>query len=143
MLERAKQRGIPAFPVIHPYIAGMSDLSFLPRLKEMGYDEVDVKGLRFNSETMSPWMPPSSQAQYEGTNEQEVLPEDGWREWVEQAGLQLVGLKSWYRRGFEIMTPKLTREEAERLVGEIMRRANITSSDSDKAVIEEAIRRRM
>ena len=143
LLERAKKRGIQAFPVIHPYIAGMSDLSFLPRLKEMGYDEVDVKGLRFNPDTMSSWMPPSSQAQYEGTNEQEVLPEDGWRERVEQAGLQLVGLKSWYRRGFETMSPKLTREEAEKLVSEIMRRANITSSDSDKAVIEEAIKRRM
>jgi len=143
LLEAAKRKGIQAFPIIHPYIAGMSDLSFLSRLKEMGYDEIDVKGLRYSHETMSPWMPPSSQAYYRGTNEEEILPEDGWRDSVEEAGLGLIGLKKWYRRDFASLTPKLTREEAEKLVGQILRRANITSSDTDKAVIEEAIRRRM
>lgn len=143
LLERAKQKNIQAFPVIHPYIAGVSDLSFLPRLKELGYEEVDVKGLRYNPETMSSWMPDSSKAYYEGTGEQEVLPEDGWREKVEQAGLKLTSLKNWYRRGFEDMTPKLTQDEAEKLVNEIIKRANITSSDTDKSVVEEAIKRRM
>ena len=116
LLEAAKQRGIQAFPVVHPYIAGMSDLSFLPRLKEMGYDDVDIKGLRYNH---------------------------GWQQKVQEAGLNLCSLKSWYRRGFENMTPHLSREEAEKLVGEILKRANITSSDTDKAVVEEAIKRRM
>jgi DNA repair photolyase len=143
LLERSKQKGIKAFPVIHPYIAGMSDLSFLPRLKELGYEEVDIKGLRYNPKTMSSWMPESSQKYYNGTNEQEVLPEDGWREKIEEAGLKLTNLKNWYRRGFEEMTPKLSREEAEKLVNEILKRANITSSDTDKSVIEEAIKRRM
>lgn len=143
LLEAAKQRGIKAFPVVHPYIAGMSDLSFLPRLKEMGYDDVDIKGLRYNHDTMSSWMPPSAQAHYQGTGEQEVLPDDGWQQKVQEAGLNLCGLKSWYRRGFESMTPHLSREESEKLVGKILERANITSSDTDKAVIEEAIKRRM
>lgn len=143
LLEAAKRKGILAFPVVHPYIAGMSDLSFLSRLKEIGYEDVDIKGLRYSHENMSPWMPESSRQLYEGTKEQEILPEDGWREKVEQAGLSLTGLKSWYRQGFESMMPKLSREESERLVGEILKRANITSSDTDKAVIEEAIKRRM
>lgn len=143
LLERAKQKGIKAFPIIHPYIAGVSDLSFLPRLKELGYEEVDVKGLRYNSDTMSAWMPDSSKKYYEGTNEQEILPEDGWREQIEQAGLKLTSLKKWYKQGFEEMTPKLTRGEAKKLVNKIIEKANITSSDTDKAVIEEAIKRRM
>ena len=121
----------------------MSDLSFLPRLKEMGYDSVDVKGLRYNHDTMSPWMPERSQAFYEGTGEEEVLPEDGWREQVEANGMSLMGLKKWYRQGTEELEPRLSREESERLVGEILKRANITSSDSNQAVIEEAIKRRM
>jgi DNA repair photolyase len=143
LLERAKQKNVQAFPIIHPYIAGMSDLSFLPRLKELGYGEVDVKGLRYSPETMASWMPDSSKFYYEGTDEQEVLPEDGWRDRVKVAGLQLTSLKSWYQRGFENMTPKLSQEEAEKEVGEILKRANITSSDTDKSVVEAAIKRRM
>lgn len=143
LLERAKEKGIKAFPVIHPYIAGVSDLSFLPRLKELGYDQVDVKGLRYNEETMSSWLPESAKKYYEGSNEQEILAEDGWREEIEKAGLKLTSLKSWYREGIEEMTPKLSREEAEDLVGKILEKANITSSDTDQAVIEEAIKRRM
>jgi len=143
LLERAKEKGIKAFPVIHPYIAGVSDLSFLPRLKELGYEEVDVKGLRYNEETMSAWMPDSDKKYYENSNEQEVLAEDGWRDKIKEAGLRLTSLKSWYREGIEEMTPKLSREEAEDLVGKILEKANITSSDTDQAVIEEAIKRRM
>ena len=143
LLEAAGRKGIKAFPIIHPYIAGMSDLSFLPRLLDLGYEEVDIKGLRYSNKTMSQWMPEPSRVFYEGTGEQEILPEDGWREKMENAGLKMVSLREWYRRGFERMSPKLSREEAERLVAEITKRANITSSDTDKAVIEEAIKRRM
>lgn len=143
LLERAKQKGIQAFPIIHPYIAGMSNLSFLPRLREIGYEEVDVKGLRYNHETMSSWMPMSSKKYYEGTNEKEILVEDGWREQLEDSEIKLTNLKQWYHRGFDDMNPKLERKEAERLVNEVLLRANITSSDTDKVVIEEAIKRRM
>jgi len=143
LLERAKERGIEAFPVIHPYIAGMSDLSFLKRLKELGYNDIDVKGLRYNHETMSCWMPESSQMFYKGSHENEILPESGWREQVSQAGLNLVSLKNWYRKGFDELTPKLSQEEAEGLVGQILQKANITSSDTDMAVVQAAIARRM
>jgi DNA repair photolyase len=143
LLERAKKKGIKAFPIIHPYIAGMSDLSFLSRLKEIGYEEIDVKGLRYNHKNMSSWMPQQSQFFYEKKEEKEVLPEDGWRECIASAGLKLRNLKDWYREDFNLLQPKLERKEAELLVDEILKKANITSSDSDAAVIEEAIRRRM
>lgn len=143
LLERAKEKGIKAFPIIHPYIAGMSDLSFLPRLKRMGYEEVDVKGLRYDPKTMSFWMPSNSVAFYENSGEREILPEDGWKDAIASVGLKLRNLKDWYREGFDLMQPKLEREEAEALVNEILKKANITSSDSNEAVIEEAIKRRM
>lgn len=143
LLKRAKAKGIKAFPIIHPYIAGLSDLSFLSELKKLGYTQIDVKGLRYNEDTMSSWMPVSVKKYYEGTEEQEILAEDGWREKIKKAGLVLTNLKNWYREGFEQMTPKLSRIEAESLVKQVIKRANITSSDTDQAVIEEAIKRRM
>jgi len=143
VLQRAKARGIAAFPIVHPYIPEMSDLSFLPALKDMGYDEVDIKGLRYNPYTMNAWMPESVQKHFVDSGEDEVLVDDGWSEKVAGAGLTKVGLKRWYRKGFDTLTPHLSREEAADLVGQIIARANITSSDTDEAVVREAIERRL
>ncbi len=139
---KAKKYGVKAFPIIHPYIAGMSDLSFLAELKKMGYDYVDVKGLRYNHETMKNWMPEESQKYYIGTNEEEILPEDGWREKIQQAGMVLKVLKDWYQEGQELV-PKITEEEAKADAEKILQLANITSSDTDEAVIKALIKRKM
>ena len=140
-LRKAKEYGIEAFPICHPYIAGMSDLSFLSELKSIGYDYIDVKGLRYNHQNMSSWMPKTSQKYYIGTNENEILPEDGWREKLIQEGFELKSLKSWYRK--DNLTPKLTLEDAKEKVHQILKFANITSSDTDQAVIAAAIQRRL
>jgi|GEM_PF-1314816 len=142
-LQKAKELGIKAFPIVHPYIAGMADLSFLPELKATGYDEIDFKGLRYDDATMSGWMPSESRKHYRLTGGDEVLVEDGWREKVEGAGMSLVSPKEWYKRDWVNLEPKLSREEAEEKVKKIIEMANITSSDTDEAVIEAAVQRRM
>jgi DNA repair photolyase len=143
VLRRAKEKGVPAFPIVHPYIPGMSDLSFLPELKAMGYDDIDIKGLRYNPNTMNAWMPTTTQAYFADSNENEVLVDDGWSELVALSGLQQMSLKRWYRRDFDMLTPRLTHEEAIEMVSKIVSRANITSSDTDEAVFQAAIERRL
>ena len=140
-LARAQEYGIKAFPLCHPYISGMSDLSFLKPLKELGYDEIDVKGFRYNSR-FDGWMNKKSIELYRGSNEDEVLIEDGWREKVIESGLKIVSLKDWYKMQ-NLSTPKLTREEAELKVREVMKMANITSSGTDEEVFESSVQRRL
>lgn len=140
-LARAKEYGIKAFPLCHPYISGMSDLSFLKPLKELGYDEIDVKGFRYNPR-FDGWMNKKSIELYRGSNEDEVLIEDGWREKVIESGLKIVSLKDWYKMQ-NLTTPKLTREEAELKVREVMKIANITSSGTDEEVFESSVQRRL
>jgi hypothetical protein len=126
----------------HPYISGVSDLSFLPELKGLGYDEICVKGLRYNPDTMGEWMPDSSKPLYEGRGIEETLPEDGWRNLVADAGLSLLSPKQWYwRDGFE-KSPQLNRPEATQYVSELMSMAQIASS-SPGEVTESAIARRL
>ena len=108
-------------------------MSFLPELKKLGYDYVDVKGLRYNHETMSKWMPIESQKYYIGTEEKEILPDDGWREKVIAAGLQLKTLKQWHREK-PVLGPHLNRVEAEKRVKKLLQYANITSLNTDEAV---------
>ncbi|EKE11070.1 MAG: hypothetical protein ACD_15C00141G0003 [uncultured bacterium] len=142
LLKRAKQYGIAAFPIIHPYIAEMSNLSFLSELKKIGYNHIDVKGLRYNHEAMKGWMPIESQKYYLNTNEKEILPEDGWREKIKESGLEIMSLKDWYQNNLH-SSPSLDYEESKEYVNKILKYANMTSSDTDEAVIKASVLRRM
>lgn len=142
VLRRAQEHGVKAYPIIHPYIAGMSDLSFLPALKDMGYEAVDVKGLRYDP-SMDSWMPPEVQTYYRAFGNDEALIEDGWREQLATAGIELKGLKSWYKAEAADRGPHLTPEEATVAVRKVLGMAHITSSDTDDAVVAAALERRL
>lgn len=141
-LAMAKQYGVPALPISHPYIAGVSDLSFLPQLKAIGYDEFDVKGFRYCDAQMKSWMPAKSRQYYLGREEEEVLPEDGWREKVADSGLSLLSPRQWYLREGLKRQPAVDKATAIQLVKKVMQFANIVSSDGNQQVIDAAIYRR-
>jgi len=130
-LEFAKEFNVPCLPISHPYIAGLSDLSFLSQVKKLGYDYFDVKGLRYCSLNMSSWMPEASKPFYTGKEDQEILPEDGWREKVSDAGLELLSPRQWYMKESLLrdLKPKLSQTEALILVNKTFEFANIVSSD--------------
>ena len=140
-LALAREYGVKSFATIHPYIAGMSDLSFLRELSAIGYESVDVKGLRYDR-SMAEWMPEASRKFYDGTVGQEVLPEDGWREKVADAGLKIQSLRKWSEANAR-STPKLNMEVAKERVAILLTFANITSSDTNDAVIRAAVKRRL
>lgn len=144
-LALAKEYGVPCLPISHPYIAGVSDLSFLPEVKALGYDYFDVKGLRYCDANMGKWMPAESKQYYIGKEADEVLPEDGWRELVADAGLQLKSPRAWYREEAlrRQLAPNLSIEEATLKVLAMSEIANIVSSDISQSVLHHAIERRL
>jgi len=142
-LERAKFYGVKALPMVHPYISGVSNISFLPELKKLGYDEVCFKGLRYNSETMGSWMPETSKPLYQGHGIEEVLPNDGWQQKVEDAGLSLLSPKQWYYREAINNQPKLSKSEAIANVDQLLQLAQVASSASGDIVRRSLVERRM
>lgn len=142
-LALALEYGVKALPIVHPYIAGISDLRFLPELRELGYSEISVKGLRYCDAQMRSWMPESSRQLYLGHEDEEVLPEDGWREKMAGEGFSFLTPKEWYLRDGWDLGPHLSRVEAEDLVARVFELANITSSASAEAVRKAAIERRL
>ena len=140
-LALAKEYGVRALPVVHPYISGMTDLSFLADLKKIGYDEVSLKGLRYDS-SMKDWMPSNVSKLYEGTEGEETLIEDDYKDTVNSYGVEIISLKNWALenaptdRGIDLV-------EATELTDKLLAFANITSSDSNQAVREAAIKRRL
>lgn len=143
-LALAKEFGVEALPISHPYISGVSDLSFLSHVKALGYDCFDVKGFRYCDGRMGAWMPESSKIYYFGRENEEVLPEDGWRQKVADAGLTLLSTRTWYRNEIARLGlgPNLDRETASKLVQRVFDLANVVSSDS-LAVFEAAVERRL
>jgi DNA repair photolyase len=115
-LALAREYGVRSLPISHPYIAGVSDLSFLPELRQLGYSEISVKGLRYCDARMRSWMPENSRQYYLGREDEEILPEDGWRELVADNGFSLLSPQEWYLRDASGLNPHLSREEAEKLV---------------------------
>lgn len=142
-LALAREYGVRALPISHPYIAGVSDLSFLPELRQLGYTEISVKGLRYCDARMHSWMPEGSRQYYIGREDEEVLPEDGWRELVAENGFNLLSPKEWYLWDASGLDPHLSRDEAEELVSEVFKLANVTSSSSNEEVKQAAIARRL
>ena len=142
-LRTAKEMGVKALPIIHPYISGVSDLSFLEELRDIGYDKISVKGLRYCHARMSNWMPKESQKFYINKEDEEVLPEDGWRQKIKDAGFSLLSPKEWYIQESADKEPKLELKEAEILVDKVLDLANVTTSSDREAVREAAIRRRL
>lgn len=140
-LESAKDLGVKCLPMCHPYITSVSDLSFLPAIKKLGYNEVCIKGLRYNASTMGCWMPENSKKFYHSS--EETLPEDGWREKVADTGLTLLSPKQWYWRDGINNSPALTKSYARELVCRLLKISNIASSATKEEVIEAAIARRL
>lgn len=142
-LQYAKEYGVKALPMCHPYISGVSDLNFLRELSNLGYNNISIKGLRYNPITMSNWIPESSKRIYDDTNLQEVLPEDGWRVLVQDSGLLLLSPQQWYRQSAKLLTPKLSYENARSHVLSLLPFTQIASSATSDEVIESTIKRRL
>lgn len=142
-LQNAKECGVQALPMVHPYISGVSDLSFLPHLKQIGYDEVCFKGLRYNPSTMGTWMPKESKAIYDGRGIEETLPEDGWRQKVQDSGLSLISPKQWYLREGGDKSKQINIEQASTNVDLLLPYCQVASSSQWDAVRQSAITRRI
>ena len=74
-LEKLVKVGIDTFPLIHPFLLGVSDISFLSNLRDIGISDFGFKGFRYNKETMpevTKLIGYDNLKLYETTNEDEV-----------------------------------------------------------------------
>lgn len=74
-MEKLVKARIDTFPLIHPFIMGVSDTSFLSDLRSIGINDFGFKGFRYNKETMpevTKLIGYNTLKLYETTNEDEV-----------------------------------------------------------------------
>lgn len=131
--------GIDVLPVVHPYISGESDVSFLKDLFLMGISKIDFKGFRYHP-SMDEWMDPNVIKIYKPYIGREHLEKDGWEEVVEKYGFQLISPKDWYYENLSIF-PKLTTYKAKRDIEELLNIGNVVTS-ADKRIVRNYLLKR-
>lgn len=143
-LYLAKEYGVKAFPVIHPYIHGMTDLSFLGKLKRMGYKEVDIKGFRYDP-AMSSFLPEEVNSLYKNSFGREYFPfEKEIKSLLEDfiEDFKITPLRQWVRNNTP-NSPFLSLPQAIKNINKLLVYANITSSSTKDEVISALIKRRI
>lgn len=151
-MEKLVKAGIDTFPLIHPFIIGVSDVSFLSSLRDIGINDFGFKGFRYNKETMpevTKLLGYDAIKLYETTNEDEVC--FGAEKLYVLAYTNKLEVKTLKDRVLECQTKeelRLSKDEsiksANHLFSQLGLNAHICSSTNDKdEVFINTVKRRM
>lgn len=151
-IEKLVKAGIDTFPLIHPFIMGVSDISFLSNLKSIGINDFGFKGFRYNKETMpevTKLIGYDTLKLYETTNEDEVC--FGAEKLYVSAYTNKLEVKTLKDRVLECQTKeelRLSKDEsiksANHLFNQLGLNAHICSSTNNKdEVFINTVKRRM
>lgn len=151
-IEKLVKAGIDTFPLIHPFIMGVSDISFLSNLKSIGINDFGFKGFRYNKETMpevTKLIGYDTLKLYETTNEDEVC--FGAEKLHVSAYTNKLEIKTLKDRVLECQTKeelRLSKDEsiksANHLFSQLGLNAHICSSTNNKdEVFINTVKRRM
>lgn len=151
-IEKLVKAGIDTFPLIHPFIMGVSDISFLSNLKSIGINDFGFKGFRYNKETMpevTKLIGYDTLKLYETTNEDEVC--FGAEKLYVSAYTNKLEVKTLKDRVLECQTKeelRLSKDEsiksANHLFDQLGLNAHICSSTNNKdEVFINTVKRRM
>ena len=151
-MEKLVKAGIDTFPLIHPFIMGVSDVSFLSNLRNIGITDFGFKGFRYNKETMpevTKLIGYDTLKLYETTNEDEVC--FGAEKLYVSAYTNKLEVKTLKDRVLECQTKeelRLSKDESIKSVNHLFNQlglnAHICSSSNNKdEVFINTVKRRM
>lgn len=151
-MEKLVKARIDTFPLIHPFIMGVSDVSFLSNLRNIGITDFGFKGFRYNKETMpgvTKLIGYDTLKLYETTNEDEVC--FGAEKLHVSAYTNKLEIKTLKDRVLECQTKeelRLSKDEsiksANHLFSQLGLNAHICSSTNSKnEVFANTVKRRM
>lgn len=151
-IEKLVKAGIDTFPLIRPFIMGVSDVSFLSNLRDIGISGFGFKGFRYNKETMpevTKLIGYDTLKLYETTNEDEVC--FGSEKLHVSAYTNKLEIKTLKDRVLECQTKeelRLSKDEsiksANHLFSQLGLNAHICSSSNNKdEVFINTVKRRM
>lgn len=146
VIKKAKEKNIDVLPIIHPYIHKLSNLDFIDDLEKIGIKEISLKGFRYNDTWMGEWgkklMSPEIYKIYFDNQEKEILlGEEYVIDIATKHNIRIMPFREYVHRDNGTKGIKL--EESKKIVDDIFSKVVISSSDTNNAVYEETIKRRL
>ena len=144
-IEKLLKNNIDVFPIIHPYIHNISDISFLPKLQELGIEQISFKGFRYNPNNMKElekYIPTEILKQYDKNEEEVLLGENFLKKEIKKYGLEYIDLKEYIYNSLDDIysfDENLVREKVKKIVNDIV----ISSSEKNlDTLIDYVVKRR-
>lgn len=144
-IEKLLKNNIDVFPIIHPYIHNISDISFLPKLQELGIKQISFKGFRYNPNNMKElekYIPIEILKQYDKNEEEVLLGEEFLKKEIKKYGLEYIDLKEYIYNSLDNIysfDEKLVRKRVKKIVNDIV----ISSSEKNlDTLIDYVVKRR-
>lgn len=145
-IEKLLKNNIDVFPIIHPYIHNISDISFLLKLQELGIKQISFKGFRYNPNNMKElekYMPIEILKQYDKNEEEVLLGEDFLKKEIKKYSLEYIELKEYIYNSLDNIysfDENLVREKVKKIVNDIV----ISSSEKNlDTLIDYVVKRRI
>ena len=137
-----KKYELDVLPAIHPYIHGVSDISFLNELSEIGIKYITWKGFRYNP-IMNLDIPKSILCRYINTNEEEILiGEEYLVEMTKLNNLSYIDMKDYVTKD-DGKQSLISKEEAEMQLKELSKFALFSTSSTKEEVLKYRISSRI
>ena len=145
-IEKLLKNNIDVFPIIHPYIHNISDISFfLPKLQELGIKQISFKGFRYNPNNMKElekYIPIEILKQYDKNEEEVLLGKEFLKNEIKKYNLEYIDLKEYIYNSLDNIysfDEKLVREKVKKIVNDIV----ISSSEKNlHTLIDYVVKRR-
>ena len=144
-IEKLLKNDIDVFPIIHPYIYKISDISFLPKLQELGIKQISFKGFRYNPNNMKElekYIPIEILKQYDKNEEEVLLGKEFLKNEIKKYSLEYIDLKEYIYNSLDNIysfDEKLVREKVKKIVNDIV----ISSSEKKiDTLIDYVVKRR-
>lgn len=144
-IEKLLKNNIDVFPIIHPYIHNISDISFLPKLQELGFKQISFKGFRYNPNNMKElekYIPTEILKQYDKNEEEVLFGEEFLKNEIKKYSLEYIDLKEYIYNSLDNIysfDKNSVREKVKKIVDNIV----ISSSEKNKeSLIDYIVKRR-
>lgn len=144
-IEKLLKNNIDVFPIIHPYIHNISDISFLPKLQKLGIKQISFKGFRYNPNNMKElekYIPIEILKQYDKNEEEVLLGKEFLKNEIKKYNLEYIDLKEYIYNSLDNIysfDEKLVREKVKKIVNDIV----ISSSEKNlDTLIDYVVKRR-
>lgn len=145
-IEKLLKNNIDVFPIIHPYIHNISDISFLPKLQELGIKQISFKGFRYNPNNMKElekYIPIEILKRYDKNEEEVLLGKEFLKNEIKKYDLEYIDLKEYIYNSLDNIysfDEKLVRKRVKKIVNDIV----ISSSEKNlDTLIDYVVKRRI